>query len=680
MQNCRQLGFYSQSGDLHCTKECRFDTSVCALYCGDGILQESEGENCDGSDLGGQDCLSLNRGQGTLRCTERCRFDVSGCENSAVCGDGVILAPFEQCDGSNLDGATCESLGYYGGILSCGNDCQYDLSACRGFGRCGDGILQPVYETCEGSNLGGTTCESLGYYGGQLTCRNDCTFELAGCEFFGKCGDGVIQHEHESCEGANVEENTCQSLGYYKGGILSCNTDCTFNTEGCRQCGDGILQPEEGETCDGSDFGTATCETLGFYPGQLSCSSACSIIPDACGGFCGDGIVQSAFGEDCEPGVTPNAPCGQMGAGFGPVSCALACTHDSSGCTTAADIGGGATYSCAAGADGQVRCWGYNGFGQLGDGTLASRLVSVPVQNIATAQSVSSGIANHTCAVLASREVRCWGLNNHGQLGNNSIADSYVPAAVSSLTDAILVRSGGYFTCALRSNGRISCWGENLYGQLGDGTTNESHVPVQVSGINNAVSLGVGYEFACASTSASRAYCWGRNLFGQLGNGTTNESHVPVLVQNLTTVSAVAAGYEHACAVLSNQTMACWGRNQYGQLGDGTFVNASTPVMLGLTNVSHAACGYHHTCAVSAGAALCWGDNSEGQLGTGNTIQYIQPRTVSGLATGVPAAFGGAWHTCFRLTDGSVKCTGKNTDGQLGDGTANQSLTPVFAQ
>ena len=114
VENCEQLGFYSQTGPLSCETDCTVDTSVCMSRCGDGIIQTNFGEDCDGENLAGQDCESLERGSGVVACNSSCRWDFSGCENSATCGDGVIDTSFEDCEGPDLQGATCELLGYYG--------------------------------------------------------------------------------------------------------------------------------------------------------------------------------------------------------------------------------------------------------------------------------------------------------------------------------------------------------------------------------------------------------------------------------------------------------------------------------------------------------------------------------------------------------------------------------------
>jgi hypothetical protein len=152
----------------------------------------------------------------------------------AVCGDGVVDEG-EDCDGTNLDGETCTSLGYYGGTLSC-NDCTYDLASCRAAGRCGDSTINGP-ENCEGTDLGGETCESLDYYGGTLACGADCTFDFTSCVPLGVCGDDRINHDDEECDGTDLGGQTCVSLGR-NGGQLNCwpvgdVEQCKFDTTAC---------------------------------------------------------------------------------------------------------------------------------------------------------------------------------------------------------------------------------------------------------------------------------------------------------------------------------------------------------------------------------------------------------------------------------------------------------------
>lgn len=286
--SCASLQYHRVEGVLRCGGDCRYDPSDCGgTRCGDGMLQSTFGEECDGADLGSQTCVGLGYQGGALACSSSCHLDVSGCENA--CGDGVIQAANEDCEANDLNGATCQSLGFYTGILACGADCRFDLTPCAG--RCGDGVLDTLHqEECDGANLDARTCVSLGYHPGTLACTNDCRFDLAGCP--GRCGDGVIQAGFETCEGADLDGETCASQGNTHGGILACAADCRFDFSGCNgSCGDGVAQPAFGEACDGTDLqGRATCGDFDYFnaalvPTVLSCDAACEFVIDGCTDF-----------------------------------------------------------------------------------------------------------------------------------------------------------------------------------------------------------------------------------------------------------------------------------------------------------------------------------------------------------------------------------------------------------
>ncbi len=244
------------------------------------------------------------------------------------------------------------------------------------------------------------------------------------------------------------------------------------------------------------------------------------------------------------------------------------------------------------------------------------------------------------------------------------------------------IAAGGEHTCMLMSDQSVRCVGRNNWGQLGDGHffTNAS-TPVAVVGLTTAVGVGAGIEHACALVSDGTMRCWGTGYVGQLGDGTFGGwSDVPKPVQNLNGAIAAIVGGFHTCAVLSDGSMRCWGRNQDGQLGNGNnTTDASVPqTVIGLGGpVSAASAGGYHTCALMPDAtARCWGRNTRGQLGDGSSSSFSStPVTVSGL-TNAAAVSGGLYHTCALLRDGTVQCWGENASGQLGN-TLVFSSVPV---
>jgi alpha-tubulin suppressor-like RCC1 family protein len=189
-------------------------------------------------------------------------------------------------------------------------------------------------------------------------------------------------------------------------------------------------------------------------------------------------------------------------------------------------------------------------------------------------------------------------------------------AQLNSFQAIIQLDTGGDHTCVLVASGSVKCWGNNYSGQLGDGTTSDHSTPVLVPGLSSVTTLATGIEHTCAVTAASAGdghiQCWGNNGHGQLGDGTTNHRSTPVEVNSLSSVSTLAAGGWHSCALLNDGRVQCWGYNDYGQLGDGTTSDRNTPVAVnGLSDVLALAGGMLHTCALtSSGAVYCWGSNS----------------------------------------------------------------------
>ena len=199
-------------------------------------------------------------------------------------------------------------------------------------------------------------------------------------------------------------------------------------------------------------------------------------------------------------------------------------------------------------------------------------------------QITSNG--NHTCALTTEGKAYCWGVNGQGRLGNNSTADSRIPAAVQMPAGVSFqsITVGGNHTCALATTGQAYCWGWNQYGQLGNNSTTGSRIPVAVqmpAGVSFQ-SIAAGSTHTCALTTEGKAYCWGLNNQGQLGNNSTANSLTPVAVQMPAGVSfqSIAAGITHTCALTTTGKAYCWGQGDGGRLGNNSTASSRIPAAI----------------------------------------------------------------------------------------------------
>lgn len=384
----------------------------------------------------------------------------------------------------------------------------------------------------------------------------------------------------------------------------------------------------------------------------------------------------------------------------------------------------GSAHGCAVQRDRAVRCWGRGSSGRLGGGQIDDRLAwpgTAPTQlSPGTTAAISSG-DSHTCALLTSGAVRCWGQGGSGQLGSGT-RDNRLDGMVSALSGsdeastvnlgapATSISAGGDFTCAVTSDGAVRCWGDGAFGELGsratdnrldgldglgDGPTDAASV-VPLGGAATAVSAGP--QHACALLTSGAVRCWGSGGKGRLGTGATDDrldgigdaggndeaSMVPLAEPAI----AVAAGGAHTCALLASGIVSCWGLNYNGQLGagrnddrldgvvSGTGANAtdapSTVVIkpLNVLQKDYAkaaaipavaiAAGESHTCAIVAGGDVrCWGKSDLGQLGGGAVDARLD-------------------NNVTQLTDAATRVGGGPTGAGPGLGAAAVGLTAGY--
>lgn len=290
----------------------------------------------------------------------------------------------------------------------------------------------------------------------------------------------------------------------------------------------------------------------------------------------------------------------------------------------------------------------------------------LPPAATAAKAKVSLGY-NHACALVDSA-VQCWGSNAWGQLGNGlwfsqtgEPSNKNVPGSVIGLSSGVSAISlGGYHSCALLNSGEVKCWGYNFMGQLGnnaDQYANNGHssVPVGVLGLESGITqLAAGFNHTCAISAAGALFCWGENSNGQIGNN--SKVHVRTAVKIIASgVKQVVVGRSHTCAMLTDSSVKCWGTYHYGQDLQKSESDSLVPTNIAaFANVTGLVSNAYNTCAVSAGNAICLGRTASGH-----------PERVNGLSSVSSIAIG-LLHTCATMTDGEIKCFGDNSMGQLG--------------
>jgi len=396
---------------------------------------------------------------------------------------------------------------------------------------------------------------------------------------------------------------------------------------------------------------------------------ACALVAATsvrCWGYGGDGALGygnvATIGDD----ETPDAA--------GPV--------DFGAGRSARMVATGALHSCALLDDGSVRCWGFGVNGRLGYGNEfsigddESPAGAGPVNLGAgrTAVSIAAGRA-HTCAILDTGDVRCWGFGFDGRLGYGdtaSIGDTETPAAAGPVKlglgrTATALALGDSHTCALLDDGTVRCWGFAGFGALGYGSTAtfsstqtpDTAGPVQLGG--TAVAITAGNFHTCALLADGTVRCWGFGGDGELGYGNrfnVGDDEVPAIVGPVDlgpgrTAVAIDAGGDFTCALLDNGTVRCWGDGSNGRLGDGSTANIGddetpgsiAPVDLGagVTAVAIAA-GWTSACArLSDGGIRCWGAGLAGLLGdcrVDDVGDDESPATIGPIALGEPGVAG----------------------------------------
>lgn len=352
-------------------------------------------------------------------------------------------------------------------------------------------------------------------------------------------------------------------------------------------------------------------------------------------------------------------------------------------------IAAGGRHSLLICADSTVQAWGYNGYGQLGNGNIMEQHTGTQVIGLTKIVQVAGGLF-HSLFIKADSTVWACGRNLLGPLGDGTNTDKNTPVQVNGLSGIIQAAGGGEHSLFLKSDGTVWACGANSSGQLGDGTRVNKNSPVKVNGLTGIIQVAAGAEFSLFLKNDSTVWSCGHNGFGQYGNNTNTSSNVPVQISNLSGIVQVSAGEWHSLFVKNNGTVFSSGRNQYGQLGDGTIMNNQTAGQINsLSGILKAEAGGIHSVFVKNDGSV-WacglnsGGNNDGQLGDGTSIdRHLPVQVISAWGSGnIIHAEATREHSLFLRADGVLWAAGRNNYGQLGYGsfTTANSNTPVLAK
>jgi alpha-tubulin suppressor-like RCC1 family protein len=687
--------------------------------CGDGFVDTGAGEFCDPPGSGGceEGCVYGCTDDGdcpddgnVCNGTEYCNTGTHVCDRRDVpssgtdCDDGNPCTATDTCDGAG----TCVGTG---NPCVDGHDCTDDI--CDGStGGCSNPIHGGwclISGTCysDGTVSSGDDCEECRSSSSQTawvdrsdgsTCADEgisCTDDVCqsgSCEHPVSTGFCLISGTACHTDGTINPLNECQhcdsSTYDISWSARSRGTPCSTDGVSCTidQCIGGVCDHDEVDT--GYCLISGTCYSTGFTNPSNFCEECSTSDPTD---------WSPRTGTACDDGdfCTTSDACTTSGTCVGTAEPYI---------FDAVQISGGWNHTCARLGTGRIRCWGYGSYGKLGIGSTINRYRPVEVSGITAATDFDAG-HDHNCAIEGG-VVKCWGRNSYGQVGDGGTTHQYTPVTVTGLGGTpSKVSAGMEHSCALLTTGQVRCWGRGDGGELGNGAATTSHVPVTVQNhhgtgpLTGVTDIAAGNDVTCAIVSGGYGYCWGQATYGKLGNGISGGTYaLPQQVCEeagctgtyVRGLEKLAANNFHVCARKAGNVL-CWGYNVGGQLGNGTIgTNATYPqqvlndddtLLSGVTGLS---VGGHHSCArLSSGHLKCWGNADDCQVGDGGYIdrsKAVYVRNSSGAyLTGSSLTGLGYNHSCaINGSDDNVLCWGSNMTGALGDGTTTTRCWPTL--
>ena len=326
--------------------------------------------------------------------------------------------------------------------------------------------------------------------------------------------------------------------------------------------------------------------------------------------------------------------------------------------------------------------WGSNGFGQIGDRTVANKSSPVSVVGGFTDWTQLTSGRNFSLGIRANGTAWAWGNNNYGRLGDNTTIDKSSPVSVvGGFTDWTQVSAGDDHTLGIRANGTAWAWGLGTNGKLGDGTTVSKLSPISViGGFADWIQVSAGGYHSLGLRADNTLWAWGSNNFGQLGNNTTVNTSSPISVIGYTDWTQISAATNHSLGLRSDGTLWAWGTNFAGVLGDGTTTARSSPVSVigGFTDWTQISASGNFNFAIRANGTLWgWGFNTIGYLGDNTNISKRSPvSVVGGFNDWVQVSAGGS-HGLGLRANGTAWTWGSGANGRLGDNTTVAKSSPV---